>query len=143
MRVLSSALATAEIVALRAFLPRWFARQPLDALLERLSASPLPGARSDLRRLVRDVARAEALVERVTALPRTCLYRALARYAVLCAAGHSPTFFMGLPRSGEDSAGHAWVEVGGAAFAELEDVSRFKVTFRYPPPPNGGTLAEP
>jgi hypothetical protein len=142
MRLLASALATAEIVTLRALLPRWFARQPLDALLERLSASPIPGAKSDLRRLVRDVHRAEALVERVTRLPRTCLYRALSRYAVLRTAGHAPTFCMGLPRSGEDSPGHAWIEVGGAAFAELEDTSRFKVTYRYPSAPNGGTLGE-
>jgi hypothetical protein len=134
MKGISSALATAEIVALRALLPRWFARGSLDTLLERLSAVKVPGAGSDLSRLARDVARAEALVERVTKLPRTCLYRALSRYAVLCAAGYAPTFLMGLPRSGEAEAGHAWVEVAGSVFAEREDVSRFKVTYRYPPP---------
>ena len=133
MRGLASALATAEILTLRALLPRWFAREPLDALLDRLSLSRIPGARSDLRRLARDVSRAEALVERTTKLPRTCLYRALSRYAVLRAAGHLPTFYMGLPRSGGGEAGHAWVEVNGAAFAEHDDVSRFKVTYRYPP----------
>jgi hypothetical protein len=133
MRGISSALATAEIIALRALLPRWFARGSLDSLLERLSAAKVPGAGSDLVRLARDVSRAEALVERLTKLPRTCLYRALSRYAVLRAAGYAPTFFMGLPRSGGAEPGHAWVEVGGSAFAEREVVSRFKVTYRYPP----------
>ena len=86
MRGISSALATAEIIALRALLPRWFARGSLDSLLERLSAGKVPGAGSDLVRLARDVSRAEALIERVTKLPRTCLYRALSRYANLIAA---------------------------------------------------------
>jgi hypothetical protein len=141
MRVLASALVTAEILTLRALLPRWFARDPLDVLLRRLSLPRLPGARADLRRLARTVARAEGLVERTTPLPTTCLYRALARYAALRSAGHEPTFVMGLPRSGAGAAGHAWVEVDGAAFAEFDDVSRFKVTFRYPPVRNGEMVA--
>jgi hypothetical protein len=80
------------------------------------------------------------LLDRATNFPGTCLYRALARYAVLRSAGHAPTFLMGLPRSGEGAAGHAWIEIGGAPFAETDDVSRFKVTFRYPSPGNNGTV---
>jgi hypothetical protein len=140
MRAVADAIAAIEIVTLRALLPRWFARQPLDTLLVRLSAPRVPGAAVELDRLARVVVRTEGLLERATELPSTCLYRALSRYAVLRSAGYSPRFFMGLPRSGLGQPGHAWIEVEGAAFAEHEDVSRFQVTFRYPPLRNGGTV---
>lgn len=140
MRGLADAMAAIEIVALRALLPRWFARQPLDVLLARLSTPKVPGASVELGRLSRVVVRTEGLIERATELPGTCLYRALSRYAVLRSAGHAPTFLMGLPRSDCGEPGHAWIEVEGAAFAEHEDVSRFQVTFRYPPLRNGGTV---
>jgi hypothetical protein len=47
---------------------------------------------------------------------------------------------MGLPRTSDGSAGHAWVEIAGVPFAEAEDVARFKVTFRYPPAMNGDSV---
>lgn len=140
MKGVASAIVTAELLALRALLPRWLACEPLDALLAKLSLPRVPFARAELDRLARAVRRAEAVLDRTTNLPGTCLYRALARYAVLRSAGHAPTFLMGLPREGSGAAGHAWIEVDGATFAEPDDVSRFKVTFRYPPLGNGGTV---
>ncbi len=87
----------------------------------------------DLAELERLVRRGELIGHRVTRRSSTCLYRSLSRFAVLSRHGYDPTFLMGLPRTNDGTAGHAWVEIGGVPFAEAEDVARFKVTFRYPP----------
>ena len=63
----------------------------------------------------------------------TCLYRALARYAVLRRTGLDATFVMGVGPRGVHDEGHAWVEVEGEPFVEPTDVSKYAVTFRYPP----------
>lgn len=68
----------------------------------------------------------------------TCLYRALARYAVLRRTGMQVTFVMGIGPRGVDDDGHAWVEVEGAPFEEPHDVRQYLVTFRYPPSPVAG-----
>lgn len=64
----------------------------------------------------------EALVRhapRAVRPPSTCLYRALARYAVSHEAGLHPTFVIGVRPDAatlEDDAalGHAWIEIDGA-----------------------------
>ena len=76
--------------------------------------------------------RVEALLARAPLLHQTCLYRALARYALLRRRGHPAEFVLGIDACGLAHPGHAWVELGGRAFAEAEDVSRYRVTFRYP-----------
>ena len=40
---------------------------------------------------------------------------------------------MGLGPRGVHDDGHAWVELEGKPFEEPTDVSRYAVTFRYPP----------
>lgn len=45
-------------------------------------------------------------------------------------------FVMGLGPKGVDDDGHAWVEVGGKPYEEPDDVTRFAITFRYPPASN-------
>jgi hypothetical protein len=90
------------------------------------SAEAIPGLR-------RDLLRTEFVVKHLPGVAGTCLYRALARYAVLRRTGLDATFIMGLGPQGVDDDGHAWVEIEGKPFEEPADVSRYAVTFRYPP----------
>jgi len=125
----------AALVVLRLSLPSRLARQPLDALLNRLTPSPArkltsAGAVPGLRR---DLLRTEFVVRHLPGVAGTCLYRALARYAVLRRTGLDATFVMGVGPRGVDDDGHAWVEVAGKPFEEPTDVSHYAVTFRYPP----------
>jgi hypothetical protein len=133
-----------ELVALRLSLPSRLSAEPLDALLASLTPSP---ARSPIGLraascLKRDVLRAEAAIRRVPWLASTCLYRSLARYAVLRRSGMDATFVMGLGPDGVDDDGHAWIEIAGKPFEETDDVSRFAVTFRYPPATNFATAEQ-
>jgi hypothetical protein len=67
------------------------------------------------------------------AVPDTCLYRSLARYALLRRAGHPVRFVMGLDPKDPSVVGHAWVELDGAPLGE--DVPEgYTVTFAYPEP---------
>ncbi len=122
------------LVVLRLSLPLRLAREPLDALLASLTTAPalLPANPRDAASLTRDVLNAEFAVGQLPWVARTCLYRALARYAVLRRGGLAATFVMGLGPRGIEDDGHAWVEVDGEAFEELDDVRHFCVTFRYP-----------
>ena len=103
----------AELVALRLALPSRLAREPLDALLDSLPPSPARSTTSarSAWSLGRDVTRAELAVRLVPWIAGKCLYRALARYAVLRRTGMDATFVMGLGPRGVDDDGHAWVEV--------------------------------
>lgn len=51
----------------------------------------------------------------------------------------SAAFVMGLGPGGVKDDGHAWIELDGEPFEEQGDVSRYTVTFRYPPPSERGT----
>jgi hypothetical protein len=53
------------------------------------------------------------------------------------------TFVMGVGPQGVQDDGHAWVEVEGKPYEEPNDVRRFAVTFRYPPPPTAGKMEPP
>jgi hypothetical protein len=122
-------------------LPSRLSREPLDALLGSLTPSPARspiGARA-ASCLRRDLLRAELAIRYVPWLASTCLFRALARYALLRRTGMDATFVMGLGPGGIADDGHAWVEVGGKPFEELGDVSQFAVTFRYPSAENLAT----
>jgi Transglutaminase-like superfamily len=125
----------AELAALRLALPSLLAKQPLDELLasltpssdrERRAAPGQPLNRTDLLRTERAVAR-------VPWVSSTCLYRALARYALLRRTGVDAAFVMAVDTRGIAENGHAWVELDGRPFEESEDLSHYTVTFRYPP----------
>ena len=88
--------------------------------------------------LNRDILHTERAMRHLPWPTGTCLYRALARYAVLRRTGMNATFVMGIGPQGVHDDGHAWVEVGGQPFEEPADVSRFAVTFRYPPASTAG-----
>jgi len=66
---------------------------------------------------------------------RTCLDRALARYAFLSAAGSTPSFVIGLDRNLDahheaEALGHAWVEVQGEPCPN-EDITAYRVSYRH------------
>lgn len=113
-------------------------RRPLPSLLgaltpRRSSAVPIDVAE-------RAIADSERLFERLGVVPDTCLYRSLARYAVLRRAGHPARFVMGLDPTAKDIEGHAWVELAGEPAFETLDPG-LAVTFAYPghdeePPPH-------
>jgi hypothetical protein len=113
-----------ELLALRLLVQHRFRREPLDRLLARAD-SGVRTSHGDLALLERDVLRVERLLPRLRLIKLTCLYRSLARYALLRRHGFAASFVMGI-----DAAG--LVEVNGAPFAEPEDVSRYRVTYRYP-----------
>jgi Transglutaminase-like superfamily len=79
------------------------------------------------------VAASERFVERLRVVPDTCLYRSLARYAMLRRAGHPVRFVMGLDarRCAHEIVGHAWVELHGSPLGEELDPG-LSVTFTYP-----------
>jgi hypothetical protein len=73
----------------------------------------------------------ERLFSRLGLLPDTCLYRSLARYAVLRRAGHPARFCMGLDPKAAEILGHAWVEIDGEPVGETLEPG-LTVTFAYP-----------
>ena len=105
-------------------------RRPLPAVLARLTPR---GSRAAPRELAEEtIASVERAVERLRVLPDTCLYRALARYAVLRRAGHAARFVMGLDPTRPDIEGHAWVELDGEPVGETLEPG-LTITFAYPP----------
>jgi hypothetical protein len=134
----------AELVVLRLSLPSRLAREPLDTLLAGLTPvtrAPTPDSASALHR--RDLLRVERGVARLPWVPSTCLYRALARYALLRRHGVPAVFVMGLGAEGVKGNGHAWIELEGLPFEEPDDVTRYAVTFRYPSASTDGNVSTP
>ena len=76
----------------------------------------------------------QRIVGRFKGVPDTCLYRSLARYALLRRAGHPVRFVMALERGSSKIEGHAWVELDGKPLGE-EIEEKLAVTFSYPPGP--------
>jgi hypothetical protein len=121
----------ASLVWWRLVLPRRFEQSSLDALLEELDGGPRSVAVVSSS-LAAKLQRVERWIDRVPSVPKTCLYRAMARFATLRACGVDAVFFLGWPRHGEGH-GHAWVAVAGEPWLEDEDLSSMTVTFCYPP----------
>ena len=124
----------AELVALRLALPARLHRQPLDELLA--SLTPAHSVRADALdwpSFRRDVLRVEHALYLLRWPWDTCLYRVLARYAVLRRNGMEATFVMAVGPGGVEDDGHAWIELDGAPFEEPKDLSRYAVTFRFAP----------
>lgn len=121
-----------QAVALRLRLGSWLRRRSLPDLLRALTVDAPAGEPIPLCQVEEALGASEALLARIRLLPDTCLYRALARYAVLRRAGHPARFVMGIkpPASGEIT-GHAWVELDGAPAFE-EAPADLVVTFSYP-----------
>lgn len=109
----------ARYVSLRRTIPRMLASDGLDHVLARLDEAP-PRSPLSVAVLATAIEVGDALLHarRGHDTPHdTCLYRALARYALLSEHGAGPTFVVGIDahrvRDASDSIGHAWVEVEG------------------------------
>ncbi len=121
-------------LSLRFRLDRMLRRHSLPGLLGALT--PEGSTRSERERVplptVEDaLLAAEKVVERLRVVPDTCLYRSLARYAVLRSAGHPARFVMGLSPRAPEITGHAWVELDGAPMGETID-DDMVITYAYP-----------
>ncbi|MCS6800108.1 MAG: lasso peptide biosynthesis B2 protein [Myxococcota bacterium] len=118
-------------LAVRAALRGWFDRMPLDRLLEHLDDRGAAGAPlAPFDEVVEDIARAETMARRLRLRPESCLYRALARFALLRATGHDVRFAIAIGRSAPEVAAHAGVEHEGRPL--LEPPPRWAATFRWP-----------
>lgn len=104
-------------------------RRPLPKVLRAIT--PLRSRAVPIEVAERAIADSERFFEQIGVAPDTCLYRSLARYAVLRRAGYDARFVMGLDPKAPEIVGHAWVEVDGEpAFETLEP--GLTVTFAYP-----------
>lgn len=129
--IVAMAFAFADVIVLRVTMPARLEASSVDGLLRALegrarSRFPLPDA--PLRRAL---GLAERVCSHLPRVPDTCLYRSLARFALLSAHGRAPRFVMGLRRGTSDVEGHAWVELDGDVFGEpLEE--DFVITYSHP-----------
>jgi hypothetical protein len=123
---------SAQAIALRLRLGALLRGRSLPGLLGFITPKP-PAIRPAPLPLAYEALRvAEGLLERLRIAPDTCLYRALARYAVLKSAGHPARFLMGIkPPTNTEITGHAWVELDGKPAFEAVDPD-LVITFAYP-----------
>jgi hypothetical protein len=124
----------AELLALRLLLPRRLANEKLDDVVRALSPLGPRQSSASVRALEISMRIVEAVLRRARVVPDTCLYRSLARFAVLRRAGIDARFLMGVRSSptGVGIAGHAWLEVDGKPRGE-PDLLDYAITFAYPP----------
>jgi hypothetical protein len=119
--------------ALLAIMPRLLRRHHVVDLLEMLDDGPSAGVGADTRKVV------EALRRR----PATCLYRSLAGFASLRAAGEPVRMVVGVRVEQGEVVAHAWLERDGEPVGEPADPrSRFAEAFAYPPRGGDGTTTE-
>lgn len=119
----------ARAVALRLRLAAMVRDRSMPDLLRALT--PTSSGVTPLPSLGRALSASEALFARVPVAPDTCLYRALARYAILRGGGHPARFVMGVLPGQPDIMGHAWVEIEGRPYREVVDPA-LVVTYSYP-----------
>ena len=131
MHLVERVRASIQLVSIRLQLPHLLASEPLDGLLGRLGTRrgtvTLPLAHLD-----HALDRGEAWTNRVPLVPRTCLYRTIARYALYRRHGFPAEFVMAISPRGPDEDGHAWLEFNGQPYRE-ERAAEFVESFRYPP----------
>lgn len=125
----------ARAISLRLRLASMLRSGSLPALLKALTRAPRgPKSAVPLDVVEQSIAASEGVARRIPAVPDTCLYRALARYAVLVGAGYPARFVMGIEPSSAALSGHAWVELDGASVGETLDPG-LVITYSYPKPP--------
>jgi hypothetical protein len=122
----------AKAVALRLRLAALVRDRSMPDILRELTPStPRSPRATPLPSLGRALTASEALFARVPVAPDTCLYRALARYAILRSGGHPARFVMGIRPGQPEITGHAWVEIEGRPYREDVDPG-LVVTYSYP-----------
>jgi hypothetical protein len=141
LRAVARLRAALGVLRLRATLPLVFGRQGMRELMARLDAGAASPGGGDAAR----AAELERLVARLSRPLRfwstTCLWRALAGYATLRAAGDDVRLLIGVrPGAGGELDAHAWLERGGApSLGAPEPAAGYRVAFAWPADP--GTLA--
>ena len=118
-------------LSLRLRLDRMLRRHSLPGLLGTLTPERALRERVPLPTVEDALLAAEKVIEHLRVVPDTCLYRSLARYAVLRRAGHPARFVMGLSPRAPEITGHAWVELDGAPMGETVD-DDMVITYAYP-----------
>lgn len=129
MSFVERAPASIQLFWVRLRLPALLVTRSLDDLLADFSVRT--SAASSFRSLERALDQAEALTERLPLIPRTCLYRCIARYALFRRYGFPVEFVMGISPNGPDEDGHAWLEFEGEPYREPR-AQEFVVAFRFP-----------
>ena len=110
--------------ALVALMPRLLRQNHVVDLLQLLDGGSAPGAGADARKIL------DALRRR----PTTCLYRSLAGFASLSAAGEPVRLLVGVRVEKGEVVAHAWLEKNGEPLGEPTDPRpRFAEAFSYPP----------
>ena len=105
-------------------MPRLLRQNHVVDLLEMLDGAASPGSGADARKVV------DALRRR----PTTCLYRSLAGFASLRAAGEPVRLVVGVRVERGEVVAHAWLEKDGEPVGEPTDPRpRFAEAFSYPP----------
>ena len=120
-------------LSLRLRMGRMLRRHSIPGLLGALTPKHPAPARLPLPMVEDALLAAEKVIERLRVVPDTCLYRSLARYAVLRSAGHPARFVMGLSPRAPEIEGHAWIELDGAPMGETVD-DDMVITYAYPQP---------
>ena len=118
-------------LSLRLRLDRLLKRHSLPGLLGALTPTRSSSERIPLPAVEDALLAAERMIERLRVVPDTCLYRSLARYAVLRSAGYPARFVMGLSPRAPEITGHAWIELDGAPMGETLD-DDMVITYAYP-----------
>lgn len=126
MTLADDARTTLALLSLRVRLPVLVRMLPLD----RVVSSALRGA--TLHAEEPAIERVERALSRTRVVPDTCLYRALARFAVLRRSGRRVRFVMGVKDDGRELTGHAWVEEDGTPLGEALDAD-YAITYAHPP----------
>ena len=120
---------TARAVATRLRLESLMRDTSLPELLRTLSSDAVDA--KPLAVVEEALFTSQRIVGRFRRVPDTCLYRSLARYAVLRRAGHEVRFMMALDPKSAGLVGHAWLELDGVPLGEQVDPD-LAVTFSYP-----------
>ncbi len=123
----------AQTLSLRLRLDRMIQRNSMPDLLCALTPKHPSPRRIPLPTVEDALLAAEKVIEHLRVVPDTCLYRALARYAVLRSAGYPARFVMGLSPGAPEITGHAWIELDGAPMGETLD-DDLVITYAYPQP---------
>ena len=123
----------AQTLSLRLRLDGMVQRNSIPGLLGALTPKQPSPRRIPLPTVEDALLDAEKVIELLRVVPDTCLYRALARYAVLRGAGHPARFVMGLSPRAPEITGHAWIELDGAPMGETLD-DDLVITYAYPQP---------
>ena len=133
------ALRTAPIATVQSLVAYARARRSASLLVERLGLDEVLAQLDATPRWAHGAVSATLIMRLGESFPqagRTCLDRALTRYAFLKAAGSTPNFVIGLDpkltaHHEPEALGHAWVEVEGEPWPH-EDVTAYRVSFRHP-----------